>query len=61
MLLDSKKMKERFEMDADERHGGLKAMLFQKLFPVLKMLPVDKAVFVFRYEKKKSTWDKKGN
>ena len=47
--IDPKKMKERFEMDTDERHGTLKARVFQLAYPILKKLPADKAVFVFRY------------
>ena len=47
--IDPKKMKERFEMDSDEKHGTLKATLFKALYPMLRMLPADKAVFVFKY------------
>lgn len=47
--IDPKRMKERFEMDADERYAGMKAGVFRMLYPLLKQLPADKAVFVFRY------------
>ncbi len=47
--LDPKRMRERFEMDMDEQYGKLKARLFQMIYPILKKLPADKAVFVFRY------------
>lgn len=50
--IDPKRMKERFEMDSDEKHGSLKAALFRIAFPILKCLPADKAVFVFRYKEK---------
>lgn len=48
--IDPKGIKDRFEMDVEERHGGLKAMIFQFIYPILKRLPSDKAVFVFRYD-----------
>lgn len=48
--IDPKRMKERFEMDKDEKYGSLKALVFQLVYPFIKMLPADKAVFVFRYE-----------
>lgn len=48
--IDPKRMKERFEMDVDEQHGGIKAGLFRMAYPLLKQLPADKAVFVFRYD-----------
>lgn len=43
-------MKERFEMDADEKHGGLKAAMFKIAYPILRWLPADKAIFVCKYE-----------
>ena len=46
--IDVNKMKERFEMDAEERHGGRKAAIFKLIYPVLKRMPADKAVFFFR-------------
>lgn len=51
--LDPKRMRERFEMDMDEQHGRMKARLFQIVYPILKKLPADKAVFVFRYNGEK--------
>lgn len=49
--IDPKRMKERFEMDKDEKHGNLKGLIFQLVYPVIKRLPADKAVFVFKYER----------
>lgn len=43
------RMKERFEMDQDERHGAIKAIIFRLIYPLLRLLPSDKAVFVFQY------------
>lgn len=48
-FIDPKRMKQRFEMDLDEKHGGLKATIFQAMYPLIKRLPSDKAVFVYRY------------
>lgn len=48
--IDPKRMRERFEMDTDERYGRVKAKLFQIAYPFLKLLPADKAVFLFRYD-----------
>lgn len=47
--IDPRKMRERFEMDMDEKHANLKAKLFQIVYPFLKLFPADKAVFVFCY------------
>ena len=44
------KMKDRFLMDKDEKHAGVKALLFKMVFPVLRRLPADKACFAFRYK-----------
>lgn len=48
--IDPKRMKERFEMDEDEKYGTMKARLFQFAYPFIERFPADKAVFVFRYE-----------
>lgn len=44
------KMKDRFEMDTDEKHASLKALLFKAVYPILKRMPADKAVFFFCYD-----------
>lgn len=46
------KMKDRFEMDTEEKYAALKALLFKGIYPVLKRMPADKAVFFFRYDSK---------
>jgi hypothetical protein len=43
-------MQERFEMDIDEKHGKLNAIIFQVFYPIFRMLPADKAVFVCKYK-----------
>lgn len=50
--IDTNKMQQRFEMDADEKHGALKAFMFRCVYPVLRLLPADKAVFMFCYSGK---------
>ena len=52
--IDPERMKERFEMDADERYGNLKAKIFQRLYPILKHLPADKKIFVFQFESERN-------
>ena len=47
--INASKMKERFDMDIDEKHSGIKAAVFQMGYPVIRILPADKAVFVFQY------------
>lgn len=47
--INASKMKERFDMDIDEKHSGIKAAVFQMGYPVIRRLPADKAVFVFQY------------
>lgn len=54
--IDPKRMKERFEMDEDEKHGGLKARVFQLAYPFIKRFPADKAIFVFRYNGEGETY-----
>ena len=49
--IDPSRMKERFEMDSDETHGAFKAAVFRAVYPLLRRLPADKAVFVFQYRK----------
>lgn len=48
--INTKRMKERFEMDIDEKHGRINAILFRLFYPIIKILPTDKAVFVYRYK-----------
>lgn len=52
--IDTNKMQQRFEMDADEKHGALKAFMFKCIYPVLRLLPADKAVFMFCYSTESS-------
>ena len=47
--IDLKKMTERFEMDTDEKHGKMKALLFRIAYPIIKRLPADKTVFVCKF------------
>jgi SAM-dependent methyltransferase len=48
--INLKRMQERFEMDIDEKHGKLNAIIFQVFYPIFRMLPADKAVFVCKYK-----------
>jgi len=47
--IDPKKMKERFAMDSDEKSPGIKAFIFRIFYPFIRILPADKAIFVFQY------------
>lgn len=47
--IDVNKMQQRFEMDADEKHGARKAFTFKCAYPILRLLPADKEVFLFHY------------
>lgn len=37
-------------MDKDEKHAGVKTIIFKIAFPVLCCLPADKACFAFKYK-----------
>lgn len=47
--IDTNKMQQRFEMDKDEKHGGVKAFVFKCIYPILRLFAADKAVFMFCY------------
>lgn len=50
--IDVNTMKQRFEMDLDEKHSNLKAHVFKAGWPIIKRLPTDKATFIYQYRGK---------
>lgn len=50
--IDANKMKVRFEMDNSEKNTKLKALLFRLIWPLLKRMPADKAVFLYKYDER---------
>lgn len=46
--IDTSKMKERFEMDKTETNAALKAFVFKICYPIIRLLPEDKGVFIYR-------------
>lgn len=49
--IDVKSMKDRIMMDRTEKAAGLKAALFRIAYPILKLFPEDKGVFIFKKER----------
>jgi hypothetical protein len=48
--IDANKMKVRFEMDNGEKNVKIKAFLFKIVWPLLKKIPADKSVLLYKQE-----------
>lgn len=47
--IDINKMEVRFNMDKGEKNAKIKAILFRLIWPLLKKMSADKAVFLYKY------------